>query len=178
MVCVSSVPNTPHPRPGLGLLPLLGTAPGLCCAATPALVGDCGKMPLSRQLEGPGRGWCEGPCGGGFTPQPISLSPSFPPWAGHHTGVQCIPHRQGHSLRGQWLRVRPASSRRDGLLLRRDPFSDLGRLSLLSGWGEGEPCFWYFQGLILTGFLPLPLCSPKNKKFCRSDFSLSCCRAH
>ncbi|XP_040496625.1 stAR-related lipid transfer protein 3 isoform X2 [Ursus maritimus] len=31
---------------------------------------------------------------------PVSLSPSFPPRAGHHAGVQCIPHRQGHSLRG------------------------------------------------------------------------------
>ena len=46
--------SSPTPLPGPGLLPLLRTAPGLCRAAAPALVGDCGKMPLSWQLSGPG----------------------------------------------------------------------------------------------------------------------------
>lgn len=43
------------PPPGAGLLPLLRTAPGLRRAAAPALVGDCGKRPLSQQHLGPGR---------------------------------------------------------------------------------------------------------------------------
>lgn len=87
------------PTPGPGRLPLLRTAPGLCCAAAPALVGDCGKMPLSWQLSGPGGAGARDGMEEASLPSLCvrSLPPSLP-WAGHHAGVQCIPHCQGHPL--------------------------------------------------------------------------------
>lgn len=75
------VPVTAPPHlwpPGPGLLPLLGTAPGLRGAAAPALVGDCGKTPLSWQFWGPrGAGAREG-MEEDSLPSPFLLSPSFP----------------------------------------------------------------------------------------------------
>lgn len=97
MACVLP-PSPPPPQPGSGLLPLLGTAPGLCCAEAPALVGDCGKTPLSPQLSGSGGAGARDGMEEDSPPSLFALSPSFLPWAGHHTGVQCIPHCQGHPL--------------------------------------------------------------------------------
>lgn len=91
--------------PGSGFLPLLWAAPGLCCAEAPALVGDCGKMPAVATLRPSLVGSVWGLPGKDSLPSlRLPPHPAVCP-AGHHPGIQCVPHRQGHPLRGQWLRL-------------------------------------------------------------------------
>lgn len=72
--------------PGSGFLPLLWAAAGLCCAAAPALVGDCGKMPAVATLRPPLVGTGVRAAWGGLTPQPLPsplpcyLPSRSPPW--------------------------------------------------------------------------------------------------
>lgn len=156
--------GSPTPVPGPGLLPLLRTAPGLCRAAAPALVGDCGKMPLFWQLSGPGgagswdgmeedllprlhlRSVCLSPSPGQVTTLVSSaflivkvilseVSGSGSGWCGGH--LAC---RMGSSQEGT--------------------ASLTGFLSLLSGLGEGDSCPWLFLRGHLYWLCPLALLKP------------------